>query len=162
MSNAKGRLVAAKETDGDIEVTVRMAASQWRRLQYAFTQPVLILDEDAGARYMRSLPTVKDMAGVLADTSGAPVAGSDEVDKLREQLRKEDISHGHTIDQRDAAQRKLDEFVTAVNALTGVDYGEHSNQNDPWQNALDDLNEMGRRLANERGERGPAQPEPRA
>ncbi len=41
-----------------------------------------------------------------------------------------------TIDERDKAQDMADRLAEAIGQITGVDMGEHSNMNDPWQNAL--------------------------
>lgn len=41
------------------------------------------------------------------------------------------------ISQRDLAQHFADELAGAISRLFDVDIGEHSNLNNPWQEALD-------------------------
>jgi hypothetical protein len=41
------------------------------------------------------------------------------------------------IELRDDYQEWADKLAYAIAAATGVDIGEHSNMNHPWQNALD-------------------------
>jgi hypothetical protein len=48
-----------------------------------------------------------------------------------------DISETQLIDERDKAEEAADQLSTAIGQFLGVDVGEHSNVNDPWQNALE-------------------------
>lgn len=41
------------------------------------------------------------------------------------------------LQERDDAHEVADNLAHALAAITGVDIGEHSSENDPWQNALD-------------------------
>jgi len=42
----------------------------------------------------------------------------------------------HEIEQREAAEAVADKLTAAIGRHLGVDFGEHSNLNDPWGNAL--------------------------
>lgn len=59
-----------------------------------------------------------------------------EVDRLTHLLKQEDAAHGETIRDRDRAQSLADQLAAAIERITGVEIGEHSNANDPWENAL--------------------------
>ncbi len=52
-------------------------------------------------------------------------------------LLAEERSHSKTIDQRDACEEVADELADHIARITGVDIGEHSSANCPWQNAID-------------------------
>lgn len=41
------------------------------------------------------------------------------------------------IAERDAAQEWADELADLISAITGVDIGEHSNLNNPWERAAE-------------------------
>lgn len=63
-----------------------------------------------------------------------------EIDRLSAALEarnaEEERASLQTIDERDKAQDVADRLTEAIAEITGVDMGEHSNMNDPWQNAL--------------------------
>ncbi|MFC9273549.1 hypothetical protein ACFTXJ_38105, partial [Streptomyces zhihengii] len=48
-----------------------------------------------------------------------------------------DRALGETIDQRDRYHEIADDLAGHIAAITGVDIGEHSSANCPWQNAID-------------------------
>ncbi|PJL60654.1 hypothetical protein [Stenotrophomonas maltophilia] len=52
-------------------------------------------------------------------------------------LLAEERSHSETIDQRDRCEEVADELAARIAAITGVDIGEHSSANCPWQNAIE-------------------------
>ncbi|NGM56527.1 hypothetical protein G5C63_19670 [Stenotrophomonas pavanii] len=52
-------------------------------------------------------------------------------------LLAEERAHGETIDQRDRYHEVADELADHIARITGVDIGEHSSANCPWQNAID-------------------------
>lgn len=52
-------------------------------------------------------------------------------------LLAEERAHGNTIDQRDRCEEVADELAARIASITGVDIGEHSSANCPWQNAID-------------------------
>lgn len=52
-------------------------------------------------------------------------------------LLAEERSHSETIDQRDRCEEVADELADHIARITGVDIGEHSSVNCPWQNAID-------------------------
>ncbi|WP_206746958.1 hypothetical protein [Stenotrophomonas maltophilia] len=52
-------------------------------------------------------------------------------------LVAEERAHGNTIDQRDRCEEVADELAARIASITGVDIGEHSSANCPWQNAID-------------------------
>jgi len=71
------------------------------------------------------------------ELAGEGLAGGLELAHLREALAREERDHLRTIDQRDTAQDWADRLAYAIAPLDVI--GEHSNMNDPWQNALDHL-----------------------
>lgn len=52
-------------------------------------------------------------------------------------LLAEERAHGETIDQRDRCEEVTDELADHIARITGVDIGEHSSANCPWQNAIE-------------------------
>ncbi len=52
-------------------------------------------------------------------------------------LLAEERAHGETIDQRDHYHEVADKLSGHIAAITGVDIGEHSSANCPWQNAIE-------------------------
>ncbi|MDR0257765.1 MAG: hypothetical protein LBI83_18705 [Stenotrophomonas maltophilia] len=52
-------------------------------------------------------------------------------------LLAEERAHGEIIDQRDRYHEVADELAARIAAITGVDIGEHSSANCPWQNAIE-------------------------
>lgn len=52
-------------------------------------------------------------------------------------LLAEERAHGETIDQRDRYHEVADELAGHIARITGVDIGEHSSANCPWQNAIE-------------------------
>jgi len=52
-------------------------------------------------------------------------------------LLAEELSHSETIDQRDRCEEVADELADHIARITGVDIGEHSSANCPWQNAIE-------------------------
>ncbi|WP_445392565.1 hypothetical protein ACUDTH_02900 [Stenotrophomonas pavanii] len=48
-----------------------------------------------------------------------------------------DRALGETIEQRDRCEEVADELADHIAAITGVDIGEHSSANCPWQNAIE-------------------------
>lgn len=57
--------------------------------------------------------------------------------ELETKLQREEHAHGETIDQRDRAESAADKLAYAIADVDTI--GEHSNLNDPWANALDEL-----------------------
>lgn len=62
---------------------------------------------------------------------------------LRDMLRKgaklaeEEHDHETTLKQRDYAEAMADKIADALATLLGVEIGEHSNMNCPWEQALE-------------------------
>lgn len=52
-------------------------------------------------------------------------------------LLKEQNAHEKTLEQRDHASDKADQLAYKIAEFAGVDIGEHSNLNCPWDNALE-------------------------
>lgn len=53
------------------------------------------------------------------------------------EIKKTDQEIDQLIDERDTAQEKAEELKDKLQDLYGVDFGEHSNANCPFQNAID-------------------------
>lgn len=60
----------------------------------------------------------------------------DRVAELERELRDEENAHTTTIEQRDNAEHWADQLAKAIAERFGVDIGEHSNLNCPWNEAL--------------------------
>ncbi|HBO2969453.1 TPA: hypothetical protein NH770_005111 [Pseudomonas aeruginosa] len=58
------------------------------------------------------------------------------VAELERKLRNEENAHTTTIEQRDNAEHWADQLANAIAERVGVDIGEHSNLNCPWNEAL--------------------------
>ncbi len=58
------------------------------------------------------------------------------VAELERKLRNEENAHTTTIEQRDNAEHWADQLANAIAERFGVDIGEHSNLNCPWNEAL--------------------------
>ncbi len=56
-------------------------------------------------------------------------------------LLAEERAHGETIDQRDRCEEVADELAARISSITGVDIGEHTSANCPWQNAIEAADE---------------------
>ncbi|MBW6371843.1 LysM peptidoglycan-binding domain-containing protein, partial [Pseudomonas aeruginosa] len=59
-----------------------------------------------------------------------------EIRELERNLRNEENAHTTTIEQRDNAEHWADQLANAIAERFGVDIGEHSNLNCPWNEAL--------------------------
>lgn len=75
-------------------------------------------------------------AEVITDLTRAVEGSEAKVTELTAQLERNGREHGDTIDDRDRYHQMADDLAEAIAKLTGVEIGEHSNMNDPWQNAL--------------------------
>lgn len=56
--------------------------------------------------------------------------------RLTADLHRNEKEHGDTIDDRDRNEQTADNLAEAIAKLTGVEIGEHSSMNNPWDNAL--------------------------
>jgi hypothetical protein len=56
-------------------------------------------------------------------------------------LVKEERLHGYAMEERDHAEEMADKLADAIATLLGVDIGEHSNMNCPWEQALEAFEE---------------------
>lgn len=72
----------------------------------------------------------------IASHGKAVTAWANQVDELKKQLAAEERQHGDTVDDRDQYQTMADQLAEAIARMTGVDIGEHSSMNNPWENAL--------------------------
>ena len=85
-----------------------------------------------------------------------------ERDEARQPLATEEHNHELTIARRDDAQSWADSLANQIAEAAGHEIGEHSNLNNPWDNAQDGLvklvrerDELRAALLNERGEGPP-------
>lgn len=79
------------------------------------------------------LPGVADRVSNLAPLYTAPPAQQ----PAQVYLDGLDRALGEAIDQRDRYQEVADDLAGHIAAITGVDIGEHSSANCPWQNAIE-------------------------
>lgn len=67
MPNAKGKMTGAgiPSDSKDLRITVDMNLDQWELIGDALGKTVFVLDEAAGERYERSLPSIEEIAGIM-------------------------------------------------------------------------------------------------
>jgi hypothetical protein len=65
-----------------------------------------------------------------------------ELEKTQIEVLREQESHAWTLRRYEYAEQCLGDIVDALQDLTGDFYGEHSNENCPWENAVNALQEM--------------------
>lgn len=78
----------------------------------------------------REIEHKRDSIIAMRDAAQARVA------ELERKLRDEENAHTTTIEQRDNAEHWADQLAKAIAERFGVDIGEHSNLNCPWNEAL--------------------------
>ncbi|MFU5867444.1 hypothetical protein ACM7T0_28310 [Pseudomonas aeruginosa] len=76
---------------------------------------------------------IRGYAKLLEDQLKSALA---RVAELERKLRNEENAHTTTIEQRDNAEHWADQLANAIAERFGVDIGEHSNLNCPWNEAL--------------------------
>lgn len=67
-----------------------------------------------------------------------------EVDRLNRRTTSDESAILDLIGERDERELRLDDLATAIGEMVGVDMGEHSNDNDPWSNALQAVKDSAR------------------
>lgn len=55
--------------------------------------------------------------------------------------RQQEAAENQALTERDTAEEQRDQLVSKLAGYLGLDFGEHSSANDPWQNAMDALDE---------------------
>lgn len=83
--------------------------------------------------FRRKMRQMRDLMRGMRDRLNAAQA---RVAELERKLDEEEGSHIETIKQRDHAEHWADELAKAIAEQLGVDIGEHSNLNNPWNEAL--------------------------
>ncbi len=95
------------------------------------------------ADFKATNPGVADSRAILDTAQYAFAAGRKaqrEIDAARQPVGVDDATDralGETIEQRDRCEEVADELADHIARITGVDIGEHSSANCPWQNAID-------------------------
>lgn len=107
-------------------------------------------DADFIVHARTDVPALLDL---LAERDATIAGLRAELDKAWKAYADEEYAHGNTIEARDEAQEVADDLTDGIAALLGVNFGEHSNMNDPWQNAVDALRAEAT-IAGLRAERG--------
>ncbi|MFU4471099.1 hypothetical protein ACM72L_28920 [Pseudomonas aeruginosa] len=74
--------------------------------------------------------------GLVSGRTAERDAALARVAELERKLRDEENAHTTTIEQRDNAEHWADQLAKAIAERFGVDIGEHSNLNCPWNEAL--------------------------
>lgn len=105
------------------------------------------IEKDADAAYEAALaarqPVGEPNFAACCAEGGGSVAGCSCVNPnhvflaSQASLTAEERAHGETIDQRDRCEEVADELADHIARITGVDIGEHSSANCPWQNAIE-------------------------
>lgn len=65
-----------------------------------------------------------------------------ERDQLIAKLSEEERAHGLTIDRRDKTEEHADRLAYGIGKALGIDIGEHSSMNCPWNNAFFAIDEF--------------------
>ncbi len=99
-----------------------------QQMDRAFT--ACINERDAANARLHEVATACATAEQERDAALARVA------ELERKLRNEENAHTTTIEQRDNAEHWADQLANAIAERFGVDIGEHSNLNCPWNEAL--------------------------
>jgi len=60
---------------------------------------------------------------------------------IAEATRQQEAAETQALTERDTAEEQRDQLVSKLAGYLGLDFGEHSSANDPWQNAMDALDE---------------------
>lgn len=109
-------------------------------------EPVAYLDLGAGGymdvgtdlsdEALAELPKGRHMLGIIGTYGVDGYKPAQAVD-YQAALLAEERSHSDTMDQRDRCEEVADEMADHIARITGVDIGEHSSANCPWQNAIE-------------------------
>lgn len=91
-------------------------------------------DECGGIGAIWDTTDYQQMADEMEESLRAPTA---QAVNHQVALLAEERAHGETIEQRDRYHEVADELAGHIARITGVDIGEHSSANSPWQNASD-------------------------
>ncbi|MFU3980783.1 hypothetical protein ACM7DR_28675 [Pseudomonas aeruginosa] len=99
---------------------------------------------DAGQETYRALQNeirereaeIARLDGLVSGRTAERDAALARVAELERKLRDEENAHTTTIEQRDNAEHWADQLAKAIAERFGVDIGEHSNLNCPWNEAL--------------------------
>ncbi|MGU2021571.1 hypothetical protein ACSEUE_11140 [Pseudomonas aeruginosa] len=99
---------------------------------------------DAGQETYRALQNeirereaeIARLDGLVSGHTAERDAALARVAELERKLRNEENAHTTTIEQRDNAEHWADQLANAIAERFGVDIGEHSNLNCPWNEAL--------------------------
>ena len=108
------------------------------------------------------IAALHNAAPALLDAADALATVTRERDEARKALATEEHNHELTIARRDDAQSWADSLANQIAEAADHEIGEHSNLNNPWDNAQDGLvklvrerDELRAALLNERGEGEP-------
>ncbi|MFU5616828.1 hypothetical protein ACM7VC_15660 [Pseudomonas aeruginosa] len=115
--------LAEQERDHKNEIAVRLR--QFERICEGLPQDAI----DGGW----TVQGIRGYAKRLEDQLKVALA---RVAELERKLRNEENAHTTTIEQRDNAEHWADQLAKAIAERFGVDIGEHSNLNCPWNEAL--------------------------
>ncbi|HCF9841079.1 TPA: hypothetical protein NI805_006371 [Pseudomonas aeruginosa] len=99
---------------------------------------------DAGQETYRALQNeirereaeIARLDGLVSGRTAERDAALARVAELERKIRNEENAHTTTIEQRDNAEHWADQLAKAIAERFGVDIGEHSNLNCPWNEAL--------------------------
>lgn len=130
----RAALTHAQILESQLKSAVEAAEIAQRRADRAARQPVYVQGcdelrartESERAAYMEGLEEGKKIA------ARQPVGEDDQ-----EYLESLDRALEGVIDQRDRYHEIADDLAGHIAAITGVDIGEHSSANCPWQNAIE-------------------------
>ncbi|HDQ9285304.1 TPA: hypothetical protein QBP86_001878 [Pseudomonas aeruginosa] len=119
-------------SDGTLTVEPLMTVAQHERIVGALRAEIAEWQEAAGRGRSDVVAYIAERAKLLEGRDAALAR----VAELERELSNEENAHTTTIEQRDNAEHWADQLANAIAERFGVDIGEHSNLNCPWNEAL--------------------------
>ncbi|MFL4619005.1 hypothetical protein ACJ6WH_10170 [Stenotrophomonas maltophilia] len=117
-------------------ITVEAVAEIFNHPEYGLSINWL-LENGIGELQVGDVLMVSDRAITDEEGSGEVYAAPPAHQPANVDLEGLDRALGETIDQRDRCEEVADELAARIASITGVDIGEHSSANCPWQNAIE-------------------------
>ncbi len=126
----------APKPEGQEPITVEAVAEIFNHPEYGLSINWL-LENGIGELQVGDVLMVSNRAITDEDGAGEVYAAPPAQQSAQVYLDGLDRALGEAIDQRDRYHEMADDLAEHIAAITGVDIGEHSSANCPWQNAIE-------------------------